>query len=318
MKRLIPAVSILSLGLLLFAGAVNAQACPSIKFRQAISLPGVTSITEVDCSSIGNYIIDLYTLGVYVAAILAAVVMMVGGFLWLTAGGNSGQISTAKSYLGGALSGFVLILASWVLLNTINPNLTRFKPLNISKIGNVAAPVGVTNQCAPFTEDAIRNMGSEGAQWRPGNSSQCPDMPPPTIGATYSCYCKVATPTASLDDGKDCRGPADCTSLNCKFPPVSTTGVGKCAPTQSDGQACSSPADCNSLNCQAGVCVSAQPFANNQNCRRSDQCASNNCVNFVCVGMLLDNGERCSLPSDCKSASCVCNQAGFDCMCGSR
>jgi hypothetical protein len=131
---------VVSLVLLSAASASLAQTtgCPTIEFKLSTPLPGVKEITQVDCASIGNYIVQLFTFGVYVAGFLSAIVMMIGGFLWLTAGGNSTQVSTAKSFFGGGLSGFVLILVSWTLLNTINPNLVKFKPLNITPISSSA------------------------------------------------------------------------------------------------------------------------------------------------------------------------------------
>src|SRR3989344_3071396 len=57
---------------------------------------------------IGQYIGALYRYGVGLAAILAVVMIMVGGFLWLTSGGNQNQISRAKEFIVSALTGLLL------------------------------------------------------------------------------------------------------------------------------------------------------------------------------------------------------------------
>lgn len=128
--------------------------CGGIPFVPQISIPGTQFVggveMTVDCKSLGTYISSLYTFSVYLASIISAVILMVGGFLWLTAGGNVNQVGTAKSYIAGALSGFVLLLLSWVLLNTINPNLVRFRPLNIAPISRVELP-GSTGCCVCAT-----------------------------------------------------------------------------------------------------------------------------------------------------------------------
>lgn len=55
---------------------------------------------------------------------LAAFVMLVwGGFGWLTSVGNPSKISEAKERITSALLGLLIILASWLVLRVINPDL---------------------------------------------------------------------------------------------------------------------------------------------------------------------------------------------------
>ena len=83
---------------------------------------------------IGQYISAVYQFGVGLAAILAVVVMMVGGFIWLSAAGNSERVKTGQSFVWSALAGLVIALFSFVLLNTLNPRLTNLDPLKIKTI----------------------------------------------------------------------------------------------------------------------------------------------------------------------------------------
>lgn len=80
---------------------------------------------------IGLYLGGLYRFGIYIAAILAIVMIMIGGFLWLTSAGNSSQVGTAQSYITSALVGLFLLLAAHLLLYTINPALVRLKPIAV-------------------------------------------------------------------------------------------------------------------------------------------------------------------------------------------
>ncbi|OGL87538.1 hypothetical protein A3I40_01340 [Candidatus Uhrbacteria bacterium RIFCSPLOWO2_02_FULL_48_12] len=59
---------------------------------------------------------------------------MIAGFIWLTAGGNVNQIGTAKSYIGGAIMGLVLMLGSYTILNLINSDLVIFKALRVAVV----------------------------------------------------------------------------------------------------------------------------------------------------------------------------------------
>jgi len=68
---------------------------------------------------------SLYEFGVIAAGILAVLMVMLGGFLYMTAGGNPGGVEKGKNLISGALWGVVLLLSSYVILYTIDPGLTR-------------------------------------------------------------------------------------------------------------------------------------------------------------------------------------------------
>jgi hypothetical protein len=88
--------------------------------------------------SIANYIKAIYTYAIGIVGILAAVVLMFGGVLWITAGGNNERISNAKSWIAASLSGLVLALCSYMILYTINPNLVQFKDITVENVENNA------------------------------------------------------------------------------------------------------------------------------------------------------------------------------------
>lgn len=172
--------------------ALAQETCGKIPFIPSVTIPG-TPIEQgktynLDCTSIGTYIISLYQFGVYAASVVAAVMIMVGGFLWVTAGGNASQVSTAKSFVGGALSGFVLLLGSWLILNTINPNLVRFNPLNIPGVGN--APVAVTGGGCGYRNpsDVSSVPNATGYVEKLADDSSCNDQ---SRLAGTKCYCFV-------------------------------------------------------------------------------------------------------------------------------
>lgn len=94
---------------------------------------------------IGQYISSLYIFGVYAATILSAIVIMVAGFLWLTSGGNTNQIGSARSYISGALLGLMLMLGSYTVLRLVNPNLVQFTALRIPVLKRVTLQEFATN-----------------------------------------------------------------------------------------------------------------------------------------------------------------------------
>ena len=90
---------------------------------------------------IGTYIAGIYRYGISLAAVLAVVMVMVGGFVWLSSAGSPDRIKTAKSIIGSAFAGLLLALFAFVILNTINPRLVSLDPLQIQSIKNVEPEV---------------------------------------------------------------------------------------------------------------------------------------------------------------------------------
>ena len=89
--------------------------------------------SNLEIDWIGQYIKAIYTYGVGVAVILAVVMIMVGGFLWLTSGGSPDRVGKAKDSITAALSGLLLALFSFIILQAVNPNLISLGPLTISQ-----------------------------------------------------------------------------------------------------------------------------------------------------------------------------------------
>src|SRR6056297_155909 len=88
-----------------------------------------------DTKPIADYIKAIYTYAISIVAIAAALALMVGGAIWLTAGGSNTRVENAKKIMTGALSGLVLALGSYFLLAQINPELTKTQWFKIKGVG---------------------------------------------------------------------------------------------------------------------------------------------------------------------------------------
>lgn len=75
-----------------------------------------------------SYIAGIYNFFIGAIALAAVVMIMVGGFQWMVAAGNQSRISNAKTTITSAVSGLLLALMSYTLLNAISP---RFTSLDI-------------------------------------------------------------------------------------------------------------------------------------------------------------------------------------------
>ncbi len=47
--------------------------------------------------------------------LIAVVIILMGGFKWMTAGGNEDKVAEAKKLLGAGVIGLVIVLAAWAL-----------------------------------------------------------------------------------------------------------------------------------------------------------------------------------------------------------
>ncbi len=106
---------------------------------------------------IGQYVVGLYKYAIGVVGILAAVILMVGGIIWITAGGSAGRIGEAKSWIGSALAGLVIALTSYLILYQINPNLVSFKSLRVEMPKYAVAPTPAVETaigCCALTDTA--------------------------------------------------------------------------------------------------------------------------------------------------------------------
>jgi len=119
---------------LFFCLPVLAAATDPINFRPSVSIPGsnfqagaTTTFSERSIGYIGQYISGFYNYAMAIVGILAVIVLMIAGVIWLTSGGNPNKVGQAKDLISGALVGLGLLLGSWILLNTVNPDLVKFK-----------------------------------------------------------------------------------------------------------------------------------------------------------------------------------------------
>ena len=154
-------------------------------------LAGGTTKTEIsfggksEFNNVGDFIVVMYKYLLIIASIVAAVMILIAGVQWITSGGNSEAIGSAKKRIAGALVGLFIAYMSYFVLNTINPALVNLrlpqvwmvKPQNLtpefcnqlvkpgeeSKIKFMYAADG-NNQAAPVTLETAAGK-ADGFKW---------------------------------------------------------------------------------------------------------------------------------------------------------
>jgi hypothetical protein len=159
---LLIAISLQAASLLFLIGTPNiAQASKPIEMNLQVPIPGLNShiVFEPNTGKIAEYIKAIYNYAIGIVGILAAVVMMIGGLMWITAGGNTSNIGEAKAMITASLTGLVLVLTSYLLLSMVNPALVNLQSSVIGQVGPVERAAGTCKwkvaACAAGETDLI-------------------------------------------------------------------------------------------------------------------------------------------------------------------
>ena len=108
MKKLTKIVSILSLAglaLLTFAPTVSAL---TIDNGYGTNIYGTDKPLSEQITSIIQWVLGFL-------ALVAVIMIIYGGFIWLTAAGNEERVGQAKKIISAAINGLVIILLAWAI-----------------------------------------------------------------------------------------------------------------------------------------------------------------------------------------------------------
>lgn len=187
-KKIVLAGIVFLLSLFFYSNSVLAQTT----YNALVTIPGIPPGAKVQV-----YLSGLYTFLISVVGIVAMGAIVIGGARYLTSAGNPSAIEDAKYTINSAIYGLLLAITSWVIINTINPDILVLKnpAMPWSAVGY--SPTGPTPQCALAT-------GS------PTSGCACVDnpavpvlgvtpFPPYVVGSSFSaCALNVSTATASV------------------------------------------------------------------------------------------------------------------------
>lgn len=163
--------------------ADSPAACAAKKEKFCMKIPWIV-----------EYISAVYKYGVVLGSILAVIMLMIGGALYVIGGMNQGMITKGKEFITGATIGLVLLLGSYLMMNAINPNLVRLKPITIE------VPREVVTASSQYCKEAV----AEGFTIADSNWDKGED----TCGQTFKITKEAKGTTAGTDQ--------TCVSRFCK------------------------------------------------------------------------------------------------------
>lgn len=249
---------------------------------------------------LGQYIAGIYKWAVLVGAIVATIMILFGGLMYIISHGDAAQISSAKERIQGALIGLFILLGSYIMLYIINPDLVTFKSLKVQVIDRKTFTVedeadsvegSAPSSIAVVSGDNISN---------PAGKQLTPEM----IEAVQQAAKSLKTVSIKLyitDGYRSLEDQKRLILLNCKNAP----GADKCDPKPGKPNTCVlkglKPESCPHTTARA---VDLWGFKNGRQCIMQSQCKKGSddpCRQDPCQSAVIQamkNAGFCNLSSE--------------------
>lgn len=201
---------------------------------------------------LARYISDIYRWALLIAGFVLLVMILIGGFIYMTSAGNAERAKAGKDRIASAVLGFCLLLISYSLLYIINPELVGLKSLKIKIIprneleepGNeLVNPTGqIFEGASTFGANGVPDLKQCDAKWGNtiyGDNSSCTTICKGGCGITsladvlnYYGYkiSPIETANFSVSVGarpcnKGTAGPTLCNNVSKKWPDLTCRSI---------------------------------------------------------------------------------------------
>lgn len=103
---------------------------PGVSFSN-VQVNDASGTRTIDVPFLAQYLAGIYAFLVGISTIIATIVFIWGGGLYLYSAGNGSQIGRAKTMMTNAVYGLILALGTYTLLRTIDPSLVTLNSLRV-------------------------------------------------------------------------------------------------------------------------------------------------------------------------------------------
>lgn len=117
----------------------------------------ISPFTGPSYPQVGEMVAGIYSYSIGFLGLLAAAVIMYGGILYLAAGGNQSRAGEGKKWIEAGLTGLVIGLCTYLILNTINAKLVQ--PLDLKVEETDTATLTLDELLAAYLSDTSRPTG---------------------------------------------------------------------------------------------------------------------------------------------------------------
>jgi hypothetical protein len=245
---------------------------------------------------IGDYIAGIYQYAIGIVGIVAALVIMYGGVLWITAGGNASRIDEAKTWMGAALAGLVLALSSYVILYQVNPDLVKRQGIQVKTAKDVPREETDTSELGTAID-----VTDENGETRPINEirddclERCGEEMQITGNSVEGFRCVCESEGQEACDGNVVASEPECNELcgrgNHELSVLPTRGDFCCVCNENEaGGHCGTAGGCFAgLYCYDGICRAGES---------GDPCGTVDCLSGGC---------------ECQEGACIGNSCITEC-----
>lgn len=112
---------------MLVLGALPLSIAEAVQTRQPgdveVQLPGLRqqNVDRIAGSGIVGYINLIVQMMIAFIIGIGLIMVVIGGYMYMTAGGNAERVHAGKAMIGGALLGIALALMAFIILDLIHP-----------------------------------------------------------------------------------------------------------------------------------------------------------------------------------------------------
>ncbi|MDP2631158.1 MAG: hypothetical protein Q8P30_00115 [Candidatus Uhrbacteria bacterium] len=134
----------------------------------------IGNMTEV--GDIGSYVNAVYIFLIPAAALIAIIMVMIGGLQYMLARGNPGAIGKAKERMSHAVVGLLLLLVAYTIAAVVDPNLVSFDSLSPPKVRQVVF-LDTETTCEALSASGIDITMNAGGTGTCGDTGVLGDIP---------------------------------------------------------------------------------------------------------------------------------------------
>lgn len=177
-----------------------------------------TLLEEIPGSSetrgdLGLYVQNLYKFTFWAIGVAALFMLTVGGFMYVTAAGNTSRMDTAKTIITDSILGIVVALFAWIFLYVLNPDLVEgLKLTNTVRTGVPSPTPAPTGPTAPSgdAKTLAQQILAGGTGITFSNSGSCSNASGTAVSPKFTLE-QIAADSPVIRCKNGCPGAGACT-----------------------------------------------------------------------------------------------------------
>ncbi len=81
--------------------------------------PSLSGELDLGTADLESTVINIIQWALGFLGLIAVILILYGGFIWMTAGGNEDKVATAKKIITAAVIGLIIILLAWAIVTFV-------------------------------------------------------------------------------------------------------------------------------------------------------------------------------------------------------